>query len=155
MTLADSTVSGNSAGAGGGIWNGGTTTLGNTIVAGNSNPGATSPDLSGQVTANYCLIQNTTGATFASGSGNNITGQNPKLSPLADNGGPTQTMALLTGSPAVDAGSNALIPSGVTTDQRGAGYPRIVNGMVDIGGYRGSGRLASVRDHGQRRRRCE
>ena len=104
--------------------NGGTTTLGNTIVAGTASR-RDSPDLSGQVTANYCLIQNTTGATFASGSGNNITGQNPKLSPLADNGGPTQTMALLTGSLAVDAGSNALIPSGVTTDQRGAGIPAL------------------------------
>ena len=39
----------------------------------------------------------------------------------------------LPGSPAIDAGSNALIPSGVTTDQRG--YARIVNGTVDIGAY--------------------
>ena len=55
------------------------------------------------------------------------------MGPLADNGGPTQTMALLPGSPAIDAGSNALIPSGVTTDQRG--YARINNGTVDIGAY--------------------
>ena len=39
------------------------------------------------------------------------------------------------GSPAIDAGSNALIPSGVITDQRGAGDPRIVNGTVDIGAF--------------------
>jgi hypothetical protein len=40
-------------------------------------------------------------------------------------------MPLLAGSPAIDKGSDALIPSGLTTDQRG--LPRIVNGTVDIG----------------------
>ncbi len=44
-------------------------------------------------------------------------------------------MALLPGSPAIDAGNNDLIPSGVTTDQRGTGDPRIVNGTVDIGAF--------------------
>ena len=57
------------------------------------------------------------------------------LAPLGNDGGPTQTMGLLPGSPAIDAGNNALIPSGVTTDQRGTGYPRIVNGTVDIGAF--------------------
>jgi len=42
-------------------------------------------------------------------------------------------MALLAGSPALDAGSNALVPAGVTTDQRG--LPRISNGTVDIGAF--------------------
>ena len=55
------------------------------------------------------------------------------LAPLAYYGGPTQTMALLPGSPAIGAGSIALIPAGVTTDQRG--YARIVGGTVDIGAY--------------------
>ena len=60
----------------------------------------------------------------------------PKLGPLANNGGPTQTMALLTGSPAIDAGSNALAnAAGLTTDQRGPGFPRIVNSTVDIGAF--------------------
>ena len=42
-------------------------------------------------------------------------------------------MALLPGSPAIDAGNNALIPAGITTDQRG--FTRIVNGTVDIGAF--------------------
>ena len=50
----------------------------------------------------------------------NLLGVDPRLGPLQDNGGPTQTMALLDGSPAFDAGSNALVPAGLITDQRGA-----------------------------------
>jgi CSLREA domain-containing protein len=45
----------------------------------------------------------------------------PMLGPLANNGGPTQTMRLLAGSPAIDKGKSF----GATTDQRGAGFPRI------------------------------
>ena len=37
------------------------------------------------------------------------------LAPLGDYGGPTQTVALLPGSPAVDAGNNALVPAGIAT----------------------------------------
>jgi fibronectin-binding autotransporter adhesin len=55
----------------------------------------------------------------------------PLLGALASNGGPTQTMLLLAGSPAINKGSNALIPAGVVTDQRG--YKRIFNTTVDIG----------------------
>ena len=55
------------------------------------------------------------------------------LAPLGNYGGPTQTMPLLFGSPAIDAGSNDLVPPGITTDQRGE--HRIFNGKVDIGAY--------------------
>ena len=58
----------------------------------------------------------------------------PLLSALASNGGPTQTMAPAGGSPAVNAGSNALA-SALTTDQRGTGYPRVGGTTVDIGAY--------------------
>ena len=69
----------------------------------------------------------------------NIVGVDPLLGPLADNGGPTQTMALLAGSPAIDKGDNTLVPidpsTGLpfTTDQRG--FTRVVNGTVDIGAF--------------------
>jgi hypothetical protein len=64
----------------------------------------------------------------------NLIGVNPMLGPLADNGGPTQTMALLPGSPAIDAGDpNVTDPP--PWDQRGPGFPRIVNGRIDIGAY--------------------
>ncbi len=68
---------------------------------------------------------------------NQVNVANPGLAAaLADNGGPTQTIALLPGSPAVDAGSNALANQySLTTDQRGAGFPRTVNGTVDIGAF--------------------
>jgi hypothetical protein len=58
---------------------------------------------------------------------------------LADNGGPTPTHALLSTSPATDAGSNALAVdennNPLTTDQRGAGFARITGGTVDIGAF--------------------
>jgi hypothetical protein len=54
------------------------------------------------------------------------------IAPLTDNGGPTATHLPVTGSPAIDAGNNALVPTDVTTDQRGYG-PRIVGNAVDIG----------------------
>jgi hypothetical protein len=58
---------------------------------------------------------------------------------LADNGGPTQTMALLPGSPAIDAGDNTVASE---WDQRGRGYPRIVNGIIDIGAFEFQGTTA-------------
>jgi hypothetical protein len=56
------------------------------------------------------------------------------LGPLANNGGPTQTMALLPGSPAIDAGDPS-IADPPEWDQRGPGFARIVNGRIDIGAY--------------------
>lgn len=56
----------------------------------------------------------------------------PMLAALADNGGPTQTLALLPGSPAIDAGNNV---AALATDQRGPGYPRVVGVSADIGAY--------------------
>jgi len=62
----------------------------------------------------------------------------PKLRPLALNGGLTKTHALLPGSPAIGNGSNVLTPP-LTTDQRGQGYPRSTTSVsgttTDIGAY--------------------
>ncbi|MBL8247936.1 MAG: hypothetical protein JNK95_06165 [Candidatus Competibacter sp.] len=55
------------------------------------------------------------------------------IGPLANNGGPTLTHLPVAGSLMIDAGNNALIPAGITTDQRGAGFPRIAGNAVDIG----------------------
>ena len=76
--------------------------------------------------------------------GNNVIGGNARLAPLADYGGPTRTMALLPGSPAIDTGDNAAIAnppfSGPPfTDQRGTGFARIANGTVDIGAFESRG----------------
>jgi len=58
----------------------------------------------------------------------------PMLGPLQDNGGSTYTHALLTGSPAIDAGDpNFTLPLGY--DQRGSGFQRVFNGRVDIGAF--------------------
>src|SRR5260370_28523145 len=92
----------------------------------------------------YNLIGDGTDMTGLSNGGNGIlVGSaaapiDPLLGPLADNGGPTLTHALLSGSPALDAGHNAY---DTDWDQRGEGCPRIVNGIIDIGAfeYQGGG----------------
>lgn len=56
----------------------------------------------------------------------------PMLAPLADNGGPTLTHALLEGSPAIDAGNNYLF---IPYDQRGEGFPRVSGNRADIGAF--------------------
>ena len=153
LTVTNCTISGNTATyEGGGIYNCYNTnntdvylTLSNTIVAGNTSNIGT--DISGpvQTTSTYNLIGNGSGITNLNQlAQSNLIGTtanpiNPMLGPLANNGGPTQTMALLQGSPAINAGSNALSvdASGdqLTTDQRSAGFPRIIGGTVDIGAY--------------------
>ena len=64
----------------------------------------------------------------------------PQLAPLTNNGGPTQTMGLLAGSPASNAGSN---PNNYNFDQRGAGFPRTTGGLTDIGAFQGTVVLAT------------
>src|SRR5262249_51547735 len=72
--------------------------------------------------------------------GSIVSTADPLLAVLARNGAPTQTMAPLPGSPAIAAGSTAVIPAPPFlgppfTDQRGPGFARIANGTVDIGAY--------------------
>jgi hypothetical protein len=89
------------------------------------------PDLNGFVSGSgYNLIgDSTAGTNFES---TDILDIDPILGPFQDNGGPTKTIALLPGSPAIDSGDNTDAPA---FDQRGPGFPRIVNGQIDIGAY--------------------
>jgi hypothetical protein len=57
---------------------------------------------------------------------------NPMLGPLTNNGGPTMTMMPPNGYPAVNAGLTSAA-AGITYDQRGPGFPRVVGAAVDIG----------------------
>ena len=109
-------------------------TVNNTIVDG----------IEGQVQPNsaYNLIGTGGSGGLVNGVNNNQVGvTNMGLDPNGPqfNGGPTQTIALLPGSPALNAGSVALAVdengSPLSYDQRGAGYPRVINGTVDIGAY--------------------
>jgi hypothetical protein len=144
LTMADDTVAANTAaGSGGGIANlapsGGYLSLSNTIVADNlSTSDSRTDDLidSGDV-ANSQLV----GGYDLIGSGdlgalqNPLTGVDPELGALQNNGGRTQTMALLPNSPAIGAGDAAIVPMGTWTDQRGWDYWRFSNGVVDIGAF--------------------
>jgi hypothetical protein len=56
------------------------------------------------------------------------------LGPLQDNGGPTATHALLSGSPAINAGDPNFTPPPLDV-QRGPGYPRVSGGRIDIGSF--------------------
>ena len=150
LTLLDSTVSANSAGGFGGgieIFQS-TATITNSIIAGNTSV-YNGPDIDGAVvdSSSYNLIGNGTGMTgISNASAGNQVGAgsspiNPLLAPLGNYGGPTQTMPLLPGSPAIDAGSNSLSVDAngnpLTTDQRG--QPRIVNTTVDSGAFESQG----------------
>ena len=116
-------------------------TIYNSIVAGNQgNDVSMFDDPGSNLTVEHSLIGNTTGSFIDSSTGTgNILNQPALLGPLSDNGGPTLTHALLSGSPAIDAGDNALavdadgVPIG--TDQRGSGFNRISGSSVDIGAF--------------------
>jgi CSLREA domain-containing protein len=99
------------AGTAGGIDNAGALalTVGNSIIAGNLNPAfGGSPDCTNTLTSTgFNLIGDLTGCTVDGDTTGDLTGVDARLGPLAPNGGPTRTHALLAGSPALDAGSPA------------------------------------------------
>ncbi|MEX2142163.1 MAG: choice-of-anchor Q domain-containing protein [Pirellulales bacterium] len=134
LTIRNSTIADNTAGmSGGGVYNTGSGSVAaqNTIFADNEALGGGSPDFSGAANSlGDNLIGNTTGSSGWIAS--DLQNVDPRLGPLANNGGPTQTHALLAGSPAIDAGESTGAPA---TDQRGAPFIRIFNGTVDIGAY--------------------
>jgi hypothetical protein len=136
VTLADTTIADNTAGVGGGIFNLATINLGNTLVAANTAT-KSSADFSSSVSVHsqgHNLIGDTSGSgpwLFNDATGTTADPVNPMLGPLTNNGGPTQTLLPLPGSPAIDTGFISLIPPGLTTDQRG--LPRVSGAYPDIG----------------------
>jgi len=158
LTLTNTTVAGNSAtatsataaNAAGGLLIGlhydtGTMTAANSIIAANtatlSGNAAPTPDININVAnaATAAIASSVLGsAASAAFTGNgNVFSDAPGLGPLRSNGGRTKTRALLAGSIAINAGSNALAVNGnaqpLTTDQTGAA--RIFNTTVDAGSY--------------------
>jgi hypothetical protein len=142
MTVSNTTVTSNAAvggsgafgfGFGGGIDNTATLTINNSIVGNN-----TGGDILGGVAVDAANSFNNLIGTGGSGglvngaNGNQVGVANLGLAPLGNYGGPTQTIALLPGSPAIDAGTSSGAP---TTDQRGVS--RV--GAVDIGAFESQG----------------
>ena len=157
-TITNSTIASNTVTTGGirggGMWvsSQGLALLRNTIVANNTEGsggsiipsnivGALAGASSNNVIGSAAFMTGITGGT----NGNQV-GVDPLLGPLADNGGPTRTHALLQGSPAIDAGDNTFVAAppftsaSPITDQRGIAFARILDGAdadttrtVDIG----------------------
>ncbi len=124
-------------GNGGGIY--GTVNISNTIV-GNNQVGlkGEGPDGCGNFNSQgYNLVEDISYCTISGILTGNITEVDPMLGPLANNGGPTYTHALLPGSPAIDAGNS----SNLSEDQRGYTRPVDIPGIAnasdgaDIGAY--------------------
>jgi hypothetical protein len=114
-TVNDCTIANVNATSGGGVAIlGGTATVNNTILGTNTGGGIVKTG--GTLTGVDNLISD---STYQIAGLTNTVHANPLLGNLANNGGPTQTMALPAGSPAIDAGNNGSVPMGVTTDQRG------------------------------------
>jgi CSLREA domain-containing protein len=135
----NSVTEANGTGAGLGIYSGSAMVkFGNTIIA--ENNGHEIYVFNGiPMSLGYNLIGNAPGDSLATGlvdltrvyQSTDVLDKDPFISILAYFGGKTPTVALMSGSPAINAGDNGLALSG--TDQRGS--PRIVNNQVDIGAY--------------------
>jgi predicted outer membrane repeat protein len=138
-TLTNVAFSDNSANTeGGGIYNtiNSSPALVNVIIANSSSGGDCVNDGTSTLdpASSHNLIKDGANACgLANGANGNIIGSDPILGPLADNGGATQTHALLAGSPAIDAGTNSGCPA---TDQRGVTRPQ--GSVCDIGAYEAS-----------------
>ena len=131
LTIRGSAISNNSAtqNNGGAILSYGSVTVTNSVISGNSSGslGAGMFNVGGTLNANYNVFYNNLengisgdDCRSCSSNTNEIT-TNPNLAPLGSYGGPKQTMLPLPASGAICSASSALIPSGVTADQRGFG----------------------------------
>ncbi|MEM8746688.1 MAG: choice-of-anchor Q domain-containing protein, partial [Actinomycetota bacterium] len=115
--VASTIVENSALGSGGGAFLSGPAELhaDNSIVV---NDAPTAPDVSGAMEPDHALIGDTTGTTVLVGPGL-VTGLDPMLWPLADNGGPTLTHLPHPDSPVVDGGDPTVVPIPGMTDQRG------------------------------------
>ncbi|EMI18592.1 extracellular nuclease [Rhodopirellula maiorica SM1] len=129
VTLTSVTIAGNTAVIGGGIYTlGGVFSTTNTLVANNN--ATTGTDASGSITSGgNNLLGNSAGVTLSGSLQTNITDVDALLDMLGDNGGPTHTIALLQGSPALNSG----VAAGLTVDQRGVARPQGTG--FDIGAF--------------------
>ena len=152
LTINMSTITENSASTGGGVYfrenaniEQADVTITGTILTGNTGDEGAADDLNvtplfpAVATISDSILGVVYGAIIVTAS-NNIDATAPGfvlgLAALADNGGATETMALLTDSPAIDAGP-ATVPTftGNGFDQRGTPYVRVYNGQSDIGAF--------------------
>jgi hypothetical protein len=141
VAVTSSTIAYNSAATGGGIkGNSSFSTIRDTIVAKNT-ASTSGPDLSGPFNSQgYNLIGNTAGTSISGSTTEDIINVDPLLDVLQDNGGPTPTIALLPGSPAIDQGASFGV---IFSDQRGVNrpldFPNIANAVggngSDIGAF--------------------
>ena len=140
ITLNDSAI-----GVGAGLWLHpdqavGSVNLQHLLVAGNTRGNTISDDMhvSGPPpSVSFSLIGIRSGGLFDQG-GNVFGVTDPMLGPLANNGGPILTHAMLAGSPAIDAGDPSAVAgiNGVPLyDQRGVGFARVSNARIDIGAF--------------------
>jgi hypothetical protein len=132
MVVRNSTIANNTGASV--ITNSATLTLISSIIAGTNSVSMVGPFANGSMNNLIQDAGNSGGLTH--GSSGNIIGVDPMLSPLAANGGLTQTMAIQAGSPAINAGVN---PATLLTDQRGTGFARTRGTAIDIGAFEFSG----------------
>jgi hypothetical protein len=138
LEVINSTLSGNSAPEGGGIYDSGAdmVTVSNSTLSDNSatiGGGNCDGVGDGTITNGGYNLDSDTSCGFGTNN-NSLSGVDPMLGPLADNGGPTKTHALLEGSPAIDKGNSFE----ATTDQRGLPRPIDFMGIPDAADGDGS-----------------
>jgi hypothetical protein len=131
LEISNSTMSGNSGSNGGSIYNAGATLQIDNCILNVSGGSSNISNPAGTIISqgyNLCS-DNCRGALTAAGDQINT---NPLLGSLQNNGGPIPTHALMPSSPAVDAGNPNFAPP-PDFDQRGIGFPRVLNGRINIG----------------------
>jgi hypothetical protein len=145
VVIQNSTINGNLAdgpsgsGFGGNLFIGeGILEIGNTILNTGSGANIVNFGNQGAIISDGYNLSSDNGAGYLTGAGDQIN-TDPRLGPLQDNGGPTFTHALLTDSPAVNAGNPNFnlntFQATLISDQRGPGFDRVKNGRTDVGAF--------------------